>query len=48
MHSLAVLLPIWIIGAPLALAILDLMRTPKPSSDTSYRPAVPPRTASTL
>lgn len=35
MDWLSASLPIWIIGAPLAYAIFDWMRTPKPSSSTS-------------
>jgi hypothetical protein len=30
------LLPLWIIGAPLVLAIIDLIRTPKPTSSDRY------------
>ncbi len=30
------LLPFWIIGAPLVLAIIDLFRTPKPGSPDRY------------
>lgn len=33
--------PIWILGAPLLLAFVDLMRTPTPSPTRRHTPAMP-------
>ena len=35
--SLSWLLPVWIIGAPLLLALINLMTTPKRDYSTSHR-----------
>jgi hypothetical protein len=38
MHNLGFLLPLWLLGAPLILALFDLMQTPKPSRATRDGP----------
>jgi hypothetical protein len=38
MNSLSALLPIWIIGAPLAYLVFDWMTTSKSSSAMGHRP----------